>query len=72
MCDIKLTLAAARMNAGYSQKAAAKALDIAPATLCAWERGKREVSELAMTAMASIYGVPRDALFVPETLAKSE
>lgn len=36
----KLTLAAWRVNAGYSQQAAAKELKISNRTLCKWENGR--------------------------------
>lgn len=36
----KLTLKAARVNAGMKQKQAAKALNVSNKTLCNWENGK--------------------------------
>lgn len=67
---VKLSIAAARINAGFSQKGAAKRLGISPATLCAWEKGVRNVPKVAVMAMASLYGVPEDSFSLPEMLAK--
>ena len=36
----KISLKAARVNAGYSQKEAAELLGISNKTLCSWENGK--------------------------------
>lgn len=68
---VKMSLAAARVNAGFSQKGAAKRLEVAAQTLCAWERGARKVPKVAVMAMASLYGVPEDSFSLPEKSANS-
>lgn len=65
MCDIKLTLAAARVNAGLSQREAASLLKISPSTLCAWENGRSEVSKIALMALANLYELPVEAISMP-------
>lgn len=63
---VKITLAAARKNAGYSQKKAAKLLNISNSTLCAWEKGKSFPKQPMIEKMCGLYGIPYDALnFLP-------
>lgn len=62
----KITLAAARKNAGYSQKKAAEILDISNTTLCAWENGKSFPKQPMIEKMCELYGVTYDVLnFTP-------
>ena len=68
--DVKMSIAAARVNAGFSQKGAAKRLGVAATTLCAWERGARKVPKVALMAMASLYEVPESSFSSPETISK--
>lgn len=63
---IKMTLRAARLNAGYSQKVAADLLHISNKTLCAWENGKTFPKQPMIEKMCELYGVPYDAInFAP-------
>lgn len=62
----KITLSAARVNAGYSQKAAAELLDISNKTLCSWEKGKTFPDQPMIEKICNLYGVSYDMLnFVP-------
>ena len=62
----KITLSAARVNAGYSQKAAAQALGISNKTLCRWERGKSFPDQPMIEKLCNLYGVTYDMLnFAP-------
>lgn len=56
----KISLAAARKNAGYSQKSAADALNISNATLCSWEKGKTFPKQPMIEKMCELYGIPYD------------
>lgn len=64
---IKLTLAAARINAGYSQQEVAKKLGISTASLTNWERGVTTPKEPTILGLASFYGIPRDSISVPNS-----
>ena len=65
--SLKITLAAARVNAKLSQKAAAKQMKISNATLSKWERGESFPSVLQAALLCKMYGVPMDAVdFLPE------
>lgn len=70
MCDYKMTIKAARVNAGMTQKDAAKALKVSQTTMNAWENGKRDVSEVALRALADLYRLPREALILPTISTK--
>lgn len=62
----KITLSAARVNAGYSQKQAAKLLDISNKTLCNWEKGKTFPEQPMIEKLCNLYGVTYDMLnFAP-------
>ena len=51
----KMTLKAARVNAGYTQQEAAELLGIAKATLVKWEKGKTFPDAPAIEKICSVY-----------------
>ena len=53
--NAKMTLRAARVNAGYTQEEAAKLLGIAKATLVKWEQGKTFPDAPAIEKICSVY-----------------
>ena len=62
----KITLAAARVNKGLSQKAAAKHLNVSNKTLCNWEKGITFPKPQHIDAICDLYGVNYDDLsFLP-------
>lgn len=58
----KISLSAARVNAGYSQKAAAKALGISNRTLCSWEKGKTFPSQPMIEKICELYHTTYDRI----------
>jgi transcriptional regulator with XRE-family HTH domain len=67
---IQITLEAARVNAGYSQKEAAKKLGVSNVTLSHWESGVSMPKANQIMAICDLYGVPYDMLiFLPKRLA---
>jgi DNA-binding XRE family transcriptional regulator len=60
---IKITLAAARVNAGLTQKEAAKALCVSNKTLGAWESGKSSPKAKYVVTLCELYGVQYDNIF---------
>lgn len=56
----KITLAAARVNAGYSQTEAAKALNVSNSTLCNWEKGKTFPDQPMIEKICLLYNVSYD------------
>ena len=69
---MKITLKAARVNAGLTLESAAKDLGITKNTLISYEK-YRTIPDMAMgTAMASLYGTSVDNLiFLPRDCALS-
>ena len=58
----KVTIAAARVNVGMSQKEAAIELGVSNKTLCDWERGKAYPKADKIDAICKLYRVPYDML----------
>lgn len=69
MKKLQISLAAARVNAGLTQRDVAAALGVAPNTVCDWENGKTELSYNRALALAEMYNLPLDYIFLP---AKSD
>lgn len=59
---MKITLAAARVNAGYKQGEAAKLIKVAHRTLCNWEQGKYDPPIGKVLEMCELYGCNIDNL----------
>lgn len=59
----KITLKAARVNAGLSQEEAAKKIGIATSTLRNWEAGKTFPNQPKIEKMCEVYGISFDILF---------
>ena len=57
---VQMTLAAARVNAGLSQKEAAKKLRVSNATLGKWENGIATPNVKYVVAICELYGVEYD------------
>lgn len=66
MENFRISLAAARVNAGLTQAEVAKILHISPNTLVAWEKGKSEPSISQGRLLGELYNMPLDSLiFLP-------
>ena len=57
-----MTLKAARVNAGYSQKAAAAELGISNKTLCSWEKGTSKPKADKIENICTLYGVSYECI----------
>ena len=69
----KISLKAARVNAGFSQKEAADLLQISNKTLSSWENGDTFPSAKKIECLCSLYDVSYDdIIFLPKQFAKSE
>lgn len=62
----KITLKAARVNAGFTLSQAAQALGINEKTLHNWEHGKSEPKVSQLATISEKYQVPVDYIFLPE------
>lgn len=59
---VKFSLAAARVNAGLSQKEAAEKLGISNKTLCSWENYLTYPSADMVPKICELYGIPYDQI----------
>lgn len=58
----QIKMSAARVNAGYTQMQAAKAMGCSVATIRNWESGKTFPKQPAIEKMCELYGIPYDNL----------
>lgn len=64
--EFKISLAAARVNAGLTQVELAKAVGVGNDTISNWETGKQIPSVTALRKLSELSGIPMDYIFVPE------
>jgi putative transcriptional regulator len=68
-----ITLKALRINAGFTQKEAAKKLDVTPETLGSWERAETFPTVPQITKIEKLYGTAyADIIFLPNKFALIE
>lgn len=70
--EVKITLEAARVNAGYNQKNAAKKLKVNPATLSNWEHGITIPSWDKVREMEKLYNISSDFLNLSNSSLKTK
>lgn len=59
---IQISLAAARVNAGFKQDEAAKKLGVTPKTLRGYEQGKVIIPSTTLRKAAKLYNIPSDMI----------
>lgn len=59
----QITLAAARVNAGFTQDEAAKRLGVSKATIVNWEGGKSAPDITKARDLSALYGLPLEYIF---------
>lgn len=62
MEKLRISLAAARVNAELTQSEVAKMLHVSPNTLVAWEKGKAEPSISQGRTLSELYKIPLESL----------
>lgn len=65
--DLRITLAAARVNVGLTQKEVAKKLGISNKTLQSWEKGTSDPSVSQAETLCSLYRRPMDSIIFLQT-----
>lgn len=63
---LKISLAAARVNAGLTQEDVAKEFKVSKQTIINWEKGKIEPSLFILKALSERYQIPIDNIFLPK------
>lgn len=71
MSDFKISLAAARVNAGFTQSEVAARLGVSKVTIINWEKGRIVPGIPEMEMMSSLYSMPQDYIFLPCYSTKS-
>lgn len=61
---LQISLAAARVNAGFTQENVANEMHVSKNTIVNWEKGKVIPSFATMQALSSIYKIPVDNIFL--------
>lgn len=61
----QITLAAARVNAGYNQKEGAELIGITAKTLRNYENGTTSIPGRTLRKAARVYGIPEDFIKLP-------
>lgn len=64
MQDIKITLAAARVNSGLNQSEFAREMGVSLATITNWEKGRTEPDATQLRKISQLSGIPMDYIFV--------
>lgn len=68
-----ITLKAARVNAGLTQKCAAERLGVSERTLMLWENGKTFPNVPSIEKIQKLYGISySDIIFLPKDFNKTE
>lgn len=64
--ELRISLAAARVNANMTQDEARKAIGVTKQTLCNWERGITHPSIEKAELISQVYGIPyQNIIFLP-------
>lgn len=69
--NLKVTIKAARVNAGMKQREVAEKMGINVATLINWESDKTFPKSPQLLKLCSIYHCAMDDIFVPDMLTKN-
>lgn len=69
---MKVSLQAARVNAGLTQDEMAKKLGVSSRTIIKWESSPGKLKPFIILSYASVCGITVDDIFLPEQFAKSE
>lgn len=62
---LKISLAAARVNAKLTQSDVARKLGKTKQTIVNWENGRTIIDTANFTLLSEIYGIPQDNIFLP-------
>ena len=63
----KITMEAARINAGFTQEELARKMGVSRSTINAWECGRVELKPLYLYAFCHIVGMTESEIEVPKT-----
>lgn len=67
---MKISLKAARVNAGFTQSDIASRCRKNKATIVAWENGKTKIDKANLKFLCALYGAKETDIFLPEMYTK--
>ena len=65
MKEIKISLAAARVNAGLTQLEVSRLMGVSKQTVCNWENGKTAPNITQARKLSDAYDMPLDYIYLP-------
>lgn len=65
MKAFKISLAAARVNAGMTQKQIAEKMHVTERSIINWENGNIVPNSATLNMLSNIYGIPVDGFLLP-------
>ena len=71
MDELRISLAAARVNAGLTQSDVAEKMRVSKATIVSWEKGKVSLGVAELDYLSRLYNIPIDNIFLPSNSTKS-
>lgn len=66
--EYKVTLEAARVNAGLTQEDVRKKMGVSKVTVIEWEKGRKAPKPAEFYYLCNLYGVPMDCIFLPQNI----
>ena len=66
MEDVKISLAAARVNANMTQTEVAEKMHVSKQTIVNWEKGKIIPGTAQLSFLCKLYSFPVDNIFLPQ------
>lgn len=63
--EAKISLTAARVNAGMTITQVAETLHISRNTIINWEKGRTKIPFTSLVSLCELYGFPIDYIFLP-------
>lgn len=63
--DVKISLAAARVNAGMTQSEVAEVMHVSKQTIVNWEKGKIVPKTAQLSFLCQLYKMSIDYIFLP-------
>lgn len=64
--DIKISLAAARVNANLTQQEVAERMKVSKNTVIKWEKGKSALKVSELYSLSQLYKIPIENIFLPK------
>lgn len=65
MAEIKISLAAARVNAGMTQEEVAEQMKCAKNRVISLEKGRSKIKPMELVFLSHLYNIPVDNIFLP-------